>query len=87
MNILQWEKGGKLWRKLWVEGLHDEREWRELREHKKWKIFYMLTNEDQASLNIWKRILKQYKVADKVLFAFGQLLWIVNPCMNSKNEQ
>ena len=48
MNILQWKKGGKL---FLLEGLHVERETREREELKKWEKNFMLTNEDQASLN------------------------------------
>ena len=40
------------WRKaFWLEGLYDERETRERGKLKKWEIFFMLTNEHQASLN------------------------------------
>ena len=69
MNILQWEKGGKLWggRLTWWEREKGEHKLEVKNEKWKWEV---LTNEDQASLNSQKENIKQYQSGDKTLFAF-----------------
>ena len=89
----------KFWRKLWLEGLHGERERREEKkklkmEGKLWKNLSVnlsvLTTEELTSLNSWKMNLKQYKTVDKVLYVFLLWLWIITSyewIVNSRSEQ
>ena len=83
MNILQWDKGGKLWRKLMAWRTYMMREKEERRKsislkREDWNVF---TNEDQASLNRQKReywIVQSSRQGTILLSVLKSLTWIVN---------